>query len=60
MDLLSVVITLIIIGVLLWVVFRYVPLQPPIPTIILAVVVLAVVLWLLRVFGVMGRLSLPG
>jgi hypothetical protein len=45
-------ITLIVIGVLLWVVNTYIPLDAKIKQILNVVVVILVVLWLLNVFGV--------
>lgn len=56
MDLISLVIVLIAVGVLLWAANTYIPMDPKIRTIINAVVVIAVVLWLLQVFGVLGGL----
>jgi hypothetical protein len=53
----SVVIVLCVVGLLLWLVNQYLPLQPPFKTIINAVVVIAVVLWLLSAFGVLGSIS---
>lgn len=52
MSLISVVITLIIVGVLLWLINRYIPMARPIKTILNVVVIICVVLWLLSVFGV--------
>lgn len=57
MSILSVVIILCVVGVLLWLVNKYLPMQPPFKTIINAVVVIAVVLWLLSAFGVLGAIS---
>jgi hypothetical protein len=57
MPLVQVVIVLIVIGVLLWLVNRFIPMAGSIKTILNAVVVIAVVLWLLNVFGVLGSLS---
>ena len=57
MSLLSLVITLVVIGVLLWAVNTYIPMDSKIKTILNVVVVIAVVLWLLRAFGVLGSLS---
>jgi len=54
MDLVSLVVVLIVVGVLLWLVNVYMPMDAKIKNIINIVVVIAVVLWLLRVFGVMG------
>jgi hypothetical protein len=57
MPLITVVITLIVVGVLLWLVNTYIPMARPIKSILNAVVVIAVVLWLLGVFGVLGPIS---
>lgn len=55
MPLMSVVITLIVVGVLLWLVNAYVPMDGKIKNILNAVVVIAVVVWLLYAFGVIDR-----
>ena len=57
MDLVQVVIVLIVVGVLLWLVNNYLPMDGKIKSILNAVVVIAVVLWLLQAFGVLGSLS---
>lgn len=59
MSLISVVIVLIIVGVLLWLVNTYIPMDGKIKTILNVVVVIAVVLWLLQGFGVLDGLSGP-
>jgi preprotein translocase subunit SecE len=56
MPLLQVVIVLIVIGVLLWLVNSYIPMQETIKKILNAVVVIAVVLWLLNAFGLLDSL----
>ena len=53
MSLVGLVITLIVIGILLWAVNSYIPMSPAIKKIINIVVILVVVLWLLQVFGVL-------
>ncbi len=55
MPLITVVLTLIVVGVLLWLVNTYIPMAGSIKTILNAVVVIAVVLWLLYGFGVLGH-----
>ncbi len=55
MPLTSIVITLIVVGVLLWLVNSYIPMDSKIKQILNAVVVVAVVLWLLYGFGVLDR-----
>ena len=57
MPLVTVVIALIVVGVLLWLINTYLPMDGKIKSILNAVVVIAVVLWLLQVFGVMGSLT---
>ena len=57
MPLIQLVITLVVVGVILWLINSYIPMQSTIKKILNAVVVIAVVLWLLSVFGVIGSLS---
>ena len=52
MSLLHLVITLVVVGVLLWLVNRFIPMQSSIKSILNGVVVICVVLWLLNIFGV--------
>ena len=55
MPLISLVVTLIVIGVLLWLINAYLPMDGKIKKIINVVVVICVILWLLSVFGVLGQ-----
>jgi hypothetical protein len=57
MPLMQIVIALIVVGVLLWLVNRFIPMQSSIKSILNGVVVIAVVLWLLNVAGVFHSLS---
>jgi hypothetical protein len=57
MPIINLVITLIVVGVLLWLVNNYIPMDAKIKNILNIVVVIAVVLWLLSAFGVLGPLS---
>jgi len=57
MPLLHVVIVLIVVGILLWLVNAYIPMDSKIKKILNIVVVIAVVLWLLSAFGILGSLS---
>ncbi len=52
MPIIQVVIILIVVGVLLWLANRYIPMDNKIKTILNVVVVIAVILWLLQAFGV--------
>jgi hypothetical protein len=57
MPLIQVVTVLIVVGVLLWLVNRFIPMQGTIKSILNGVVVIAVVLWLLSVFGLFNSFS---
>jgi hypothetical protein len=57
MPLIQVVMVLIVVGVLLWLVNRFIPMQGTIKSILNGVVVIAVVLWLLNVFGLFSSVS---
>jgi hypothetical protein len=62
MPLLNVVLTLIVIGVILWLINTYIPMQSTIKSILNIVVVVAVVLWLLYGFGIIshsGAVTVP-
>ncbi len=54
MPLIQLVLILIMVGVLLWLVNRYIPMQGAIKSILNGVVVIAVVLWLVNVFGLLS------
>jgi hypothetical protein len=55
MPLISLVITLIVVGVLLWLVNTYIPMDGKIKKILNVVVVICVVVWLLYAFGILDR-----
>lgn len=57
MSLISVVIVLIVVGVLLWAVNQYIPMDATIKKILNVVVIIAVILWLLTAFGVLAGLG---
>lgn len=57
MSLLSLIVTLIVVGILLWLVNNYIPMDVKIKQILNIVVVIAVVLWLLSAIGVFQHLG---
>jgi hypothetical protein len=57
MPLLTVIVVLIVVGVLLWLVNNYIPMDGKIKSILNAVVVILVVLWLLQIFGLLGAIN---
>ncbi len=56
MPLMQLVITLVVVGILLWLVNRFIPMQSSIKSILNGVVVICVVLWLVNLFGLFGPL----
>lgn len=57
MPLIQLVEVLVVVGVLLWVINRFIPMQGSIKSILNSVVVIVVVLWLLNVFGLFHSFS---
>lgn len=57
MPLITLVIVLVVVGVVLWLINSYIPMQATIKKILNVVVVIAVILWLLGAFGVIGSLD---
>jgi hypothetical protein len=57
MPLITVVLVLIVVGVLLWLINTYIPMDRKIKNILNIVVVVVVIIWLLQAFGLMGSLT---
>jgi hypothetical protein len=55
--LIHVILVLIVVGVLLWLINTYIPMDGKIKNILNAVVVILVILWLLQAFGLIGALG---
>jgi len=60
MPLLHIVLVLIVVGVLLWLVNTYIPMDAKIKSLLNIVVMIVVVIWLLQAFGVLGPISRVG
>ena len=58
MPLIQLVLVLVVVGVILWVINSYIPMQATIKKILNTVVVIAVVVWLLSVFGLIDKLTM--
>ncbi len=54
MNIISIVIVLVVIGLCLYLAETYIPMSPPIKTVLRVVVVLVLILWLLQTFGITG------
>lgn len=57
MPLTTVLIVLVAVGVVLWLINTYIPMDAKIKKILNIVVVIVLVLWLLRAFGILDSLS---
>ena len=57
MSLLQLVITLIVLGVLLWAINNYIPMDATIKKILNVVIVLVAVLFILSAFGILGAMQ---
>jgi hypothetical protein len=53
MPIITVVLTLLVVGVLLWLINTYIPMQSTIKGLLNAIVVIMLVIWLLNIFGLM-------
>ena len=54
MPLVQLVIALVVVGIALWLINNYIPMDATIKKILNVVVIIAVLLWLLSVFGILG------
>jgi Flp pilus assembly protein protease CpaA len=54
MSIINVIIVLVVVGLILWLINRYIPMQSTIKSILNVVVIICVILWLLRAFGIWG------
>jgi len=57
MPIINLIIVLAVVGLILWAVNSYIPMQPTIKKILNIVVIIALVIWLLSVFGVVGNVT---
>jgi hypothetical protein len=57
MPLITVVLTICVVGILLWLINRFIPMQGQIKGILNAVVVIVLVVWLINVFGLLHYLT---
>ncbi len=57
MSLITLIVVLVVVGVVLWLINSYIPMQSTIKKILNAVVVIVVILWLLSAFGIIGSLD---
>ena len=57
MSLITLVVVLIVVGVLLWLINTYIPMDAKIKKLMNVVVIIVLVLWLLRAFGVLGHIQ---
>jgi hypothetical protein len=54
MSLVGLIITIVLVGVLLWAIESFIPMAPPIKRLLEVVVVILIILWLLQAFGLLS------
>ena len=52
MPIVQIIVVIVIVGVVLWLINRFIPMQQTVKTILNVVVVIILIVWLLRVFGI--------
>lgn len=57
MSLLTIVITIVVVGLLLWAINSFIPMEGRVKNILNGVVIVCLILWLLQAFGVLGSLG---
>ena len=57
MSLVGLVLVLVVVGVALWLINSYIPMQSTIKKILNAVVIIVVILWILRAFGLLDNIQ---
>ncbi|MDO9373894.1 MAG: Thivi_2564 family membrane protein [Bacteroidota bacterium] len=57
MSILTVLVVLIVAGIILYLINTYIPMDGKIKSILNIVVVILIIIWLLKVFGIIGSLS---
>jgi hypothetical protein len=57
MSLINLLVTLVVVGLILWLINNYIPMDGKIKQILNIVVVILVVIWLLQAFGLIGAIG---
>lgn len=57
MPIITILIVLVVVGLLLWLINAYIPMQPTVKKILNVVVVIVLIVWLLKMFGIFSHLS---
>jgi len=58
MSLITIIIVLVVVGVVLWLINKYIPMQPVVKNILNIAVIIVLVLWLLKAFGLINALDI--
>jgi len=57
MSLITLIVTLVVVGVIMWLINAYIPMEPGIKKLLNIAVIIILVLWLLTAFGLLGSLG---
>ena len=58
-TLLNLIVTIVIVGLILWLINTYIPMQAAVKKILNVVVVIVLIIWILNAFGLVGPLNRP-
>lgn len=59
MTLLSLILVFVVVGLVLWLINTYVPMDPKVKTLMNVAVIIILVIWLINVLGLLGPLNMP-
>jgi integral membrane sensor domain MASE1 len=59
MGLITLILTLAVVGFILYLIITYIPMPPPFKQVIIVVIVIVLILWVAQQFGVIGSLNTP-
>ncbi len=60
MPIITIILTIVLVGVVLWTINTYIPMAKPVKTILNVVVIIVLCIWLLQTFGLVGSLRSVG
>jgi len=54
MSIITIIVVLVVLGLALYLIETYIPMSPPIKMVVRVIIILALVIWLLQAFGLIG------
>ena len=57
MSLITLIVVLVVVGVIMWLITSYIPMEPGVRKLLVIAVIIFLVLWILSAFGLLSNLS---